>query len=96
LPRFDLVQPSYSRNRRLSSITSTIPPETILEGASTNVSRSSAEQIPASSEIANDKKGCKIGEKSVFLCNKVVSDKILIILIIRNIYDLKIRIISIN
>jgi len=57
LPRFDLVQPSYSRNRRLSSITSTIPPETILEGASTNVSHSSAEQIPASSEIANDKKG---------------------------------------
>jgi hypothetical protein len=57
IPRFDFVLPSYGRNRRLSSITSTVPPETIIEGVSTDASISSAEQNPSSSELANNRKG---------------------------------------
>jgi hypothetical protein len=56
VPRFDFVVPSYSRDRRFSSIISTVPPETILEGGSTNASLSSTEQNPPSSEVANNRK----------------------------------------
>jgi len=66
MPRFDFVLPSYSRDRRLSSITSTVPPETIIDGVSTNVSLSSADQNPSSSEIANNRKGWKTEEKKLF------------------------------
>lgn len=60
IPRFDFVLPSYSRDRRLSSITSTVPPETIIDGVATNTNFSNIEQNPSSSEISNNRKGYKI------------------------------------
>ncbi len=57
LPRFDFILPSYSRDRRLSSIASVIPPETILERVSTNASFTSVEQNPSSSEAENNRNG---------------------------------------
>jgi hypothetical protein len=57
IPRFDYVLPSYSRDRRLSSITSIVPPETILEHVSTNTSLESVAQNPASQEVANNERG---------------------------------------
>ena len=37
IPRYDFVLPSYSRDRRKSSVTSTLPPGTIVNDGSTNV-----------------------------------------------------------
>ena len=44
MPHFDFVLPSYSRDRRLSSITAFRPPETILEHVATDASFSTAQQ----------------------------------------------------
>jgi hypothetical protein len=57
MPRFDFVLPSYRRDRRLSSITSIVPPETILEHVSTNVSLESVAQNPSPQEVANNEIG---------------------------------------
>jgi hypothetical protein len=57
MPHFDFILPSYTRDRRLSSITSTVPPETIIDTVSANVSLSSAGQNPSSSETVDDIKG---------------------------------------
>ncbi|CAF0890312.1 unnamed protein product [Adineta ricciae] len=56
LPHFDFVVPAYSKNRRLSSITSTVLPETLMNTISANVSFSSAEQNPSSPETENSRK----------------------------------------
>jgi hypothetical protein len=52
IPRFNIVLPSYNRDRRVSSITSVIPPETIINGIPAN-----SEQNSVSSETANNQKG---------------------------------------
>ena len=57
IPRFDFVLPSYSRDRRLSSFTSVIPPATILEHVSTNTSLASVAQNSTPQEVANDEGG---------------------------------------
>lgn len=59
-PRYDFVLPSYSRDRRKSSITTTLPPETIVTDGTTNVNISIPEQDPSSSETANTQKGKRI------------------------------------
>ena len=61
LPHFDFVVPAYSKNRRLSSITSTVLPETLMNTISANISFSSAEQNAPSPETENNrKKGRKV------------------------------------
>lgn len=61
LPHFDFVVPAYSKNRRLSSITSTVLPETLMNTISANVSFASAEQNPPLPETENDgKKGREV------------------------------------
>lgn len=57
VPRYDFVLPSYSRDRRKSSITTTVPPEAINIDGSANVNISIPEQGSSSTEIANNKKG---------------------------------------
>ena len=57
MPRFDFILPSYRRDRRLSSKTSKVLPETIIETVSANVSLSSAEQNPSLSEVEDNRKG---------------------------------------
>jgi hypothetical protein len=57
MPRFDFILPSYRRDRRLSSITLTVLPETIIETVSANISLSSAGQNPSSSEVEDNRKG---------------------------------------
>lgn len=51
MPHFDYVLPSYRRDRRVSSVTSAVLPETIIEEVLTT------EQNPSSSETANTVKG---------------------------------------
>ncbi len=66
MPRFDFILPSYSRDRRLSSFTSVIPPQTILEHVSTNTSLASVAQNPTLQEVANDEGGLReIKKKNV-------------------------------
>lgn len=62
LPHFDFVVPAYGRDRRLSSITSTVLPETLLNTISGNVSFSSVEQNVPSTETENnnDNKGSNL------------------------------------
>jgi hypothetical protein len=56
-PRYDFVLPSYNRDRRASSITTTIPSETIINDGLSSVSVSIPEQTLSSLEIENNKKG---------------------------------------
>ena len=56
-PRYDFVLPSYRRDRRVSSITTTVPSEIIITDGSTNVSIPSLEQNASSLETADDRKG---------------------------------------
>jgi len=56
-PRYDFVLPSYSRDRRVSSITTTIPPAAIITDGSTSVNISIPEQNSSSLETADNKKG---------------------------------------
>jgi hypothetical protein len=58
-PRFDLVLPSYRRDRRVSSITTTIPLETVIGEGSTRNSIPNSEQNASSLETADDRKGIK-------------------------------------
>src|ERR1700728_905675 len=57
VPRYDLVLPSYSRDRRVSSTTTTIPLETIMNDGSTNVGITVPDQNSSSIETANNRKG---------------------------------------
>jgi len=57
IPHFDFILPSYSRDRRLSSIASVVLPETIVNDGSINASFSTIEQNLSSSEIENNRKG---------------------------------------
>lgn len=63
-PRYDFVLPSYSRDRRVSSITTTVPPETIINASSTNINISIPDQNSVSQERENTRRG--IG-KEIFL-----------------------------
>jgi hypothetical protein len=65
-PRYDFVLPSYSRDRRVSSITSTLPPGTIITDGSTNANISIPEQNSSSVETANNKKGTNNELSSIF------------------------------
>jgi hypothetical protein len=56
-PRYDFVLPSYSRDRRVSSITTTIPAAAIITDGSTSVNISIPEQNSSSLETADNKKG---------------------------------------
>ncbi|CAF1316670.1 unnamed protein product [Adineta steineri] len=56
MPHYDFVLPSYNRDRRLSSTISTVIPDATFNTVSGDVSFSSAEQIPSSSEIENNTK----------------------------------------
>jgi hypothetical protein len=56
-PRYDFVLPSYSRDRRVSSITSTIPPEIIIHGNSSNVNISIPDQNSSSQGATNTREG---------------------------------------
>jgi hypothetical protein len=58
-PRFDFVLPSYRRDRRVSSITTTIPLETVIGEGSTRISIPNSEQNASSSETADNRKGIK-------------------------------------
>ena len=53
-PRYDFVLPSYSRDRRVSSTTSTIPPESIIHANSSNVNVSIPDQNSSSSQGATN------------------------------------------
>ncbi|CAF4007601.1 unnamed protein product [Rotaria magnacalcarata] len=53
-PRYDFILPSYSRNRRFSSIITTIPPGIALYGGSTNVSIPIPQQNQISEETASN------------------------------------------
>ena len=57
VPRYDFVLPSYSRNRRVSSITTTIPPGIVISDGSTGVSIPIPEQDSSSAEATSNKKG---------------------------------------
>jgi hypothetical protein len=57
MPRYDFVLPSYSRNRRVSSIITTVPPATISYDGSTNVNISIPNANSSTLETANNKKG---------------------------------------
>lgn len=54
MPHFDFVLPSYSRDRRLSSLTTVRPPETIPEHVATDESFASAQE-DVSSAVGNDR-----------------------------------------
>jgi hypothetical protein len=56
-PRYDFVLPSYSRDRRVSSTTLPIPPETIIHANSTNVNISVPDQNSSSQGAVNIKEG---------------------------------------
>ena len=56
-PRYDFVLPSYSRDRRVSSTTTTIPSGMIITDGSTGVNIQIPEQNSSSREVANNKKG---------------------------------------
>ncbi|CAF0720523.1 unnamed protein product [Rotaria sp. Silwood1] len=55
-PRYDFVLPSYSRDRRVSSIITTIPSSTVINENSTNVNIPIPEQNSPSFERADNKK----------------------------------------
>lgn len=56
-PRYDFVLPSYSRDRRVSSITATVPSETIINENSSNVTIPVSGQNSSSFARTNDDKG---------------------------------------
>ncbi len=84
LPRFDLIFPTYSRDRRLSSITSTVPPETILAGISTNASFSTAQQNSSSTEQASNRQGRQTGTKDIFYLTILSKQQMLFFVLLRN------------
>lgn len=57
IPHFDFVLPSYTRDRRLSSIASTVIPEEIVNSITASASFSSIEPNPSSPETENERKG---------------------------------------
>ena len=58
LPHYDFVLPSYTRDRRVSSITTIIPPTIIINDSSTNVNNlPNSEENPSSSEATNHNEG---------------------------------------
>jgi hypothetical protein len=65
-PRYDFVLPSYRRDRRVSSITTTLPAETIINDGSVNVNISIPEQNSTSLETADNKKGTNNELFSIF------------------------------
>lgn len=56
-PRYDFVLPSYSRDRRVSSVTSTVPSEIIMHANSTNNHTGVTLQNSAAQEAANTGRG---------------------------------------
>jgi hypothetical protein len=56
-PRYDFVLPSYSRDRRVSSIITTIPPAAIITDGSTSVNISIPEQNASPLETVDNKEG---------------------------------------
>ncbi|CAF4355797.1 unnamed protein product [Rotaria sp. Silwood2] len=55
-PRYDFVLPSYSRDRRVSSITTTVPSSTVINENSTNVNIPIPEQTASSFEREDNQK----------------------------------------
>jgi hypothetical protein len=56
-PRYDFVLPSYSRDRRVSSTTTTVPAEIIIADGAAGVNIPIPEQNSSSLETANNQKG---------------------------------------
>lgn len=56
-PRYDFVLPSYSRDRRVSSVTSTVPSEIIINANSTNSHAGVTLQNSALQETPNTGRG---------------------------------------
>lgn len=56
-PRYDFILPSYSRNRRISSITTTIPPAAILEDGSTGINLGNNDVNHSNDEEAQNQTG---------------------------------------
>ncbi|UJR22712.1 hypothetical protein I4U23_025746 [Adineta vaga] len=73
LPHFDFVVPSYGRDRRLSSITSTVLPETLLNTISANVSFSSVEQNSPSTETENNNNNNNKEDGNLYSLEQMVS-----------------------
>ena len=67
-PRYDFILPSYSRNRRLSSIITTLPPGILLHDGSTNVSIPIPEQNQISEETASNTKGTNLRILIYLIC----------------------------
>jgi hypothetical protein len=81
-PRYDFVLPSYSRDRRVSSTTSTVPPETIIHANSTNINISIPDQNSSSQGAANTIEGI-INVMSSTYYEKIVHHLMLFFLLIR-------------
>ena len=64
-PRYDFVLPSYSRDRRVSSVTSTVPSEIIINANSTNSHTGVTLQNSALQETANTGRGRKFSHSVI-------------------------------
>ena len=61
MPRYDFVLPSYSRDRRISSIIATIPSATIMNDGTTNINLATASEANSTSaEGARNEQGKRL------------------------------------
>jgi hypothetical protein len=54
-PRYDFILPSYSRDRRVSSITTTMRPETMMNDGLTNIHMTNSELNASTSDMATNR-----------------------------------------
>lgn len=77
MPHFDFVLPSYTRDRRLSSLTAVKTPETIPEHVSTDTSSVGAEQNVAPAEIIENNDRYSLEQMVSYRHGRHVQDKAL-------------------